>query len=325
MKEKTVGKNDSGQRVDRFLKKFMPHAAAGFIYKSIRTKRIKLNGQRTKPSAILAEGDKLQLYLDAQDLGRGSSKKVIRKTGMEFSTVYQDENIMVVNKPPGLLSHPDGGQTEALAEQVLYYLYTSGQYDPRRENTFVPAICNRLDRNTGGLVIAAKNFAALQDMNLMIRKGWVERYYKLVVAGHVENSSEALAYLVKDKKTNRVRITSEKVEGSSRIHTYYRPLKHSRRGFTLLEARLGTGKTHQIRAHLAYLGHPVAGDAKYGDKAVNRLLGKDFGLTHQFLYAYRIEFKRTTSLFSYLDAMKFFAPLPQELKSIEEKLFESVL
>ncbi len=321
MKEINVGKNDSGQRVDRFLKKFMPQAAAGFIYKSIRTKRIKLNGQRTQPSAILAEGDKLQLYLSEPDLDRGSSKKVIRKTGMEFSTVYQDENIMVVNKPPGLLSHPDGGQTETLAEQVLYYLYRNGQYDPRRENTFVPAICNRLDRNTGGLVVAAKNFAALQDMNLMIRKGWVERYYKLIVAGHVENSSEALAYLVKDKKTNRVRVTSEKAEGSNRIHTYYRPIEYSQRGFTLLEVRLGTGKTHQIRAHLAYLGHPVAGDAKYGDKAVNRLLGKDFGLAHQFLYAHRIVFQKTTPLFSYLDKIQVVVPLSQKLRCIKEELF----
>lgn len=320
LREIIVGKNDGGQRIDKFLKKYMPHTAAGFIYKCLRTKRIKLNGKKAQPSTIMSEGDRLQFYINTDNLGGSEPQNGVSRTGMDFSIAYQDKNILVVDKPAGLLSHPDGSRNETLIQQVLYYLYRNNEYNPSREKTFVPAICNRLDRNTGGLVIAAKNFGALQDMNRMMKERWIERYYKLIVKGRIKDSMEAFAYLQKDKKTNKVKVVSRPVDGSDRINTYYTPLKYDN-GFTLLEVRLGTGKTHQIRAHLAHLGYPIAGDVKYGDKGVNRLLKKEFGLTHQFLYAYRLEFRRTTPLFSYLKGVQVEVPLSQDLKRIEKELF----
>ncbi len=321
MQEIFIVKNDSGQRLDKFLKKFLPQASAGFIYRSIRTKKITLNGRRTQPSTILSEGDTLQFYIKNDGMAGAGVQASVQKTGMDFSVAYQDRNIIIVDKPMGLLSHPDGRQVETLADQILYYLYSTGKYDPSGENTFVPAICNRLDRNTGGLVMAAKNFGALQDLNHMIKQRWIDKYYKVVVAGHVPGGSQASAYLVRDRQTNKVRVSTQWMEGSQEIQTHYKPLKYSNRSYTLLEVRLITGKTHQIRAHLAHIGHPVIGDAKYGDKGVNRLFRKDFGLTHQFLYAYRLVFKRATPLLEYLKGMEVEVPLPPQLKSVEEGIF----
>ena len=321
MREILIGKNDSGQRADKFLKKFMPRASAGFIYGSIRKKKIKLNGRGFKPSTVLSEGDVLQFYVDGEGMGRDGPHLLAPEEEQDFSVVYQDQNIIIVDKPPGLLSQPDGRQSGTLVGQVAYYLYKNKEYDPSYENTFAPAICNRLDRNTGGLVIAAKNFGALRDMNLMIRERWVERYYKLVVAGIIDKPLDISAYLVKDGRTNRVRVEDRWSEGSDRIETYIKPLKHSPRGYTLLEAGLFTGKTHQIRAHLAHIGHPLVGDTKYGDGEINEFFRKDFGLRHQFLYAYRLVFKRTTPLFKYLEGMEVKVLLPEKLRSIEQELF----
>jgi len=321
VKEIRIGRNDSGQRADKFLKKYMPKASAGFIYGSIRKKNITLNGKGFKPSTVLSEGDILQFYINNGNMGKERPLPAMLKTGQDFSVVYQDENIIIVDKPAGLLSQPDGRSTDTLVEQILYYLYKNKEYNPYAENTFTPAICNRLDRNTGGLVIAAKNFAALQDMNLMVRERWVERYYKLIVAGRVQDAAKVSAYLVKDKRTNKVKVTDKRMEGSERIETHIKPLQQSPRGYTLLEVRLITGKTHQIRAHLAHIGHPVIGDTKYGNNEANRLFKKDFGLEYQFLYAYRLVFKRVTPLFKYLEGAEVTVPLPKALESIEKGLF----
>lgn len=316
-----IGINDSGQRLDKFLKKYLPGASAGFIYKGIRKKNIKINGQRTKPSTILAEGDVLQVFFDIENVVEKMSEKAVPETRMDFDIPYQDKNILIANKPPGLLSHPDGGMAETLTEQILFYLYKNGEYDPLDENTFIPAICNRLDRNTGGLVIAAKNFSALQNMNQMIRERSISRYYRLIVKGRVEGDTKISAYLTKDRRANKVIIKEQETEGSEKIDTHISPLKYSQRGYTLAEAKLGTGKTHQIRAQFAYMGWPIIGDAKYGDKDTNYVLRKEFGLRHQFLYGYRLIFERTTPHFAYLKGISVEAPLPTELMRIEKKLF----
>jgi 23S rRNA pseudouridine955/2504/2580 synthase len=185
----------------------------------------------------------------------------------------------------------------------------------------MPALCNRLDRNTGGLVIAAKNFQALRDMNCMIREKWVDKYYKSIVKGTINEESRIEGFLAKDESTNTVKIFDEQVEGSKEICTLYKPLKLNSQGFTLLEIKLITGKPHQIRAHLAYSGYPIVGDYKYGDRMVNRNFRESYGLKSQFLYAHRLIFSETTEFFEYLKGMEIRTELPHELEIIEEDLF----
>jgi len=322
MQEIIVGKNDSGQRADKFLKKFLPVASAGFIYKMMRKKKIKLNNCRIKPSQIVKEGDLIQLYFSTETLEKFTSEVQVAETGIDFSIVYQDENIIVVHKPVGMLSHSDGRQEETLIDQLVYYLFQKGEYLPESEKSFVPALCNRLDRNTGGLIIGAKNFSALQDMNYMIKQKWVDKYYKTVVIGKIEEEKEIQGFLVKDGDTNSVEIASKPVKGSKKIRTFYRPISYNNTGYTLLEVQLITGRPHQIRAHLADMGHPIIGDYKYGDRKANRLFRDKYGLGSQFLYAHRIVFRETTSKFAYLKGMKIEGVLPEYFRIIEEELFD---
>ncbi len=321
MHEISVGSNDSGQRLDKFLKKYLSRASAGFIYSGIRKGNIKLNGRRARPHVLLKSGDTLQLFFNLSDVTGERMQGTVPKAGMDFAVAYEDKNIIIGDKPPGLLSHPDGSKAETLTGQILYYLYKKKEYDPRKEKTFSPAICNRLDRNTGGLVIAAKNFKALQDINKMIRERWIARYYRLIVKGHVKEAMKVSAYLVKDNRTNRVEVSGKPMIGSSRIETFIEPLEYGEGGYTLIEVKLGTGRTHQIRAHLAHLGFPVLGDKKYGDSKAKDLLRGKFGLKHQFLYAHRLVFERVTPFFGYLEGETVEVSLPTELRLIKERIF----
>ncbi len=322
MKEIKIGRNDSGQRIDKFLKKYLPGAPAGLIYKMLRKKTVKLNRGRAKPSQVLEEGDMIQLYIGDGTLKEFTSEVVISETGKDFSIVYQDENILVADKPAGLLSHSDRGQEETLIDQIVYYLVQKGEYNPEEEKSFRPALCNRLDRNTAGLVIAAKNFAALKDMNNMIKEKWVDKYYITIVAGRVDKEGDVGGYIVKDRETNKVRISDNPVEGGREIRAVFRPLQYSDKGYTLLEVQLITGRPHQIRAQLAYAGHPVAGDHKYGHQYVNNIFRKRYGLEHQLLYAGRIVFRNTTPLFQYMMTRELVHEPPPHYKKIIADIFE---
>lgn len=285
----TVGKNDAGQRLDKFLSKAVKGMPKSFMYKSIRTKKIKLNRRRAEPDAMLAEGDEIQLFIrDEFFASPENDSGALSRIKPELDVVYEDENIILINKRPGVLVHEDeDGRDNTLLMHLRAYLYRRGEYDPAAEQSFAPSFCNRIDRNTGGIVIAAKNAAALREMDERIRAREVKKYYLCAVHGTMPKRADVLeAYLRKDEKTNTVSVTDRPAPGYLTIKTGYRVLAE-RGGNSLLEIELFTGRTHQIRAHMAHIGHPLLGEGKYG---VNRD-DKKAGYHHQALTSYRLRFE----------------------------------
>lgn len=297
MKEYTVNKNDAGQRLDKFMSKAAKNLPKSLLYKAIRTKKIKVNRKRAEIDQILTEGDTVTCFLPPQFLDDAYSADLFYTLTPSLTVAYEDDNIIICDKRPGMLCHPDDeGDNNTLIEHIKAYLYRKGEYSPDKENSFVPSLCNRIDRNTGGLVIAAKNAAALRDMNEIIRSRSVSKYYLCAVHG-VPSPAEATltAYLYKDTKNNTVTVYDKPKQGRVKIVTGYKVLS-VKDGDALLEVRLYTGKTHQIRSHLSYIGHPLLGDGKYG---VNRD-DKKAGYKYQALYSYKLVFDKAIDSLSYL-------------------------
>ncbi|WP_425449758.1 RluA family pseudouridine synthase [Dethiothermospora halolimnae] len=320
MNEITINTNEKNQRIDRFLKKYMPEASKGFIYKMLRKKRIKLNNKRAKPNINLKEGDKIQFYMSTETINKFKEYKKVEDVVIRFKVTYEDENIIIINKPKGLLSHSAGNNENTVVKQLISYLHKRGEYDPEKEKTFIPAICNRLDKNTSGIIIGAKNNLALQSINESIRNGNIDKYYKCIVKGKVATDKELKGYLIKEPKTNKVDILGHEIKGSKKIHTKIKILNENK-NFTMLEIELLTGRTHQIRAHLASIGHPIIGDLKYGDKKVNKYFLGKYKLENQFLHAYKIVLNGLDGKLDYLNNKKIVAPMDTKANIIKEELF----
>ena len=287
MKELTVGPNDAGQRLDRFLAKAVPLLPASLAQKYIRIKRIKLNGARVERDTRLTAGDVLQLYINDEFFDKPRQDNAyLTVASPKLTIVYEDEHILLADKRPGLAVHPHDGAEygRTLIDQIQAYLYQKKEWRPREENAFTPALCNRIDRNTGGIVIAAKTAEALRILNQKIRDREIDKRYLAIVEGTLPKKEGSLVgFLFKDAKKNRVFVTDTPQPGSKSCRTDYRVLA-SRNGLTLVECRLITGRTHQIRAQFAHAGHPLLGDGKYGK------LDKRFDRDYQALYSYRLTF-----------------------------------
>ena len=317
MRELIIGKNDAGQRLDKFITKTL-RLPMSLLYKSIRTKKIKVNRKRAEAGQMLAEGDVIQCFLaeDLFTLGKknADSKTVVAERELkslagELKIIYEDENILLANKPQGLSVHEDeGARANTLIGYIQSYLYKKGEYKPDCEQSFAPALCNRIDKNTGGIVIAAKNAEALRVMNEKIRGREIDKFYLAAVHGIPKPAEDTLyAYLTKDERTNTVKVYGKNPpRGAKEIITKYRVIAR-RDDEALIEVELLTGRTHQIRAHMAYIGHPLLGDGKYGVNKDDRRRG----YKHQALYSYKLRFSfsdEAKTALDYLNGKEFSIP-----------------
>ncbi|MBP3435771.1 MAG: RluA family pseudouridine synthase [Clostridia bacterium] len=307
MKQLTIAKNDAGQRVDKFLTKAFPNLPVSMMYKNIRQKDIKVNRKRCTISQRLEEGDILTIYAPDEFLEQAAPVYEFMHAGTKLDIVYEDEHLMLLNKPVGLLVHPDSNEyRDTLLFRMQRYLFEKGEFDPADEASFAPALVNRIDRNTCGIVIAAKTAAALRILNEKLRRREIEKYYLCLVHGVMEKKEDTLhGFLEKNEAQNRVYVSNKQEHGARTIATRYRVLEE-RGDLSLLEIELLTGRTHQIRAHLASIGHPLLGDGKYGTNALN----KGTGFTKQALCSYRLKFafKSDAEELEYLNGKEFSLP-----------------
>lgn len=334
MKEFSISSKEAGQRMDKYLFKILNQASKGFVYKMLRKKNIVLNDKKATGQEVLKAADQIKIYLSdetfdkfasaleetevAKEKSAGKPKteqaNPVTKTSAvrhpKIQIVYEDDDILILNKPVGLLSQKAEKNDYSANEMVIDYLLESGQLTRAELRTFHPSICNRLDRNTSGLLIAGKTMHGLQEMAEALKSRSTQKYYRCLVAGRIEQDAHLKGYLAKDHQSNKVTIRKEAFADASYIETAYHPIKVYE-NMTLLEVHLITGRSHQIRAHLASIGHPILGDTKYGDRRVNQTVKDSCRVRSQLLHAYRMEFP---------DGKIVIAPEPAAFERVQTKL-----
>ncbi len=303
MKTVVINGNDAGQRLDKFLGKYCINMPQSLMYKAIRKKRIKVNGKKSEISYRLCDGDVVDMYINDEFFEQQEYNSSYRTLQPRLNIVYEDENIILMDKPVGLIVHDDDTEkVNTLLNHMKAYLYRKGDYNPDDENSFAPSLCNRIDRNTGGIVIAAKNAITLKVINDKIKSREIKKFYMCLVQGRLDKKAETLTgYLVKNTDQNRVYIHDTPQRNGKSIATRYKVVLEGRLT-SLVEVELLTGRTHQIRAHFASIGHPLAGDGKYGTNEFN----KKVGMKTQALYSYKLKFEFSDeNHLSYLNGKSF--------------------
>lgn len=336
MQKITVSQNEAGQRLDKLLAKYLSAAPKSFFYKMLRKKNIKLNGKKAEGNEKLTLGDTIELFLSDETIEKFTGNKnavqtelaAARKKGCQLDIIYEDSHVLLLNKPAGMLSQKADNATLSINEYMIAYLLESGQLKEEELKSFKPAICNRLDRNTSGLVAAGKSLAGLQQLGEMFRERTMEKYYLTIVNGVVKKDEYICGYLKKDERTNKVTVlnvpehrqraalpSDPAFQDAQPIETAYHPLA-TNGNVTLLEVHLITGRTHQIRAHLASKGHAIIGDSKYGSAKVNAGFKEKYRLNHQLLHAWRMVFPETKDALAGLSGSRIYAPLPKPMLKI---------
>lgn len=328
MKKEIINTNEAGQRLDKYIKKYLPQAPNSFIYKMLRKKNITLNNKKADGTEKIAVGDEITFYFAEDTLlkfhGPFSNnyacaedyKKAYFCLKNRFSIIYEDEDVLLLNKTAGILSQKAAEKDVSLNEALIGYLLESDALTAIDLQTFKPSVCNRLDRNTSGVVIAGKSLMGLQTMSTLLKDRNLHKYYRCLVEGVMTNSCHLEGYILKNEATNKVTVYKEQVKDSVPIITNYRPIKNNGK-ITLLEVELVTGKTHQIRAHLSSIGYPIVGDYKYGNARKNTIYKERFFIEHQLLHAYRVEFPEMRDACEKLSKKIFYAEVP----AVFEKVF----
>lgn len=315
MQEIIVSANEAGQRFDKLLAKYLNEAPKSFIYKMLRKKNIVLNGRKATGNEKLAVGDSVKLFLADETIAKFSKLEIVH-TKKQLEVLFEDEHVIIINKPVGMLSQKADAKDESVVEHIISYLLKTGQITETELRSFKPSICNRLDRNTSGLLVAGKSLIGLQTMAKLFKERSLKKFYRCLVVGKITEKQYIKGYLIKDEATNKVSISETEGVGSVPIETEYEPIWVGD-DCTLLEVHLITGRTHQIRAHLASQKHSIIGDYKYGNRKVNDIYKEKYKLESQLLHAYRLEMPELSGELSNLSKKQFVAPLP--------KLFEHII
>lgn len=311
-----VSQNQAGQRLDKLLGKYLNLAGKGFIYKMIRKKNITLNGKKCTGAEKLEEGDEIRLFLSDETIESFSETRVQAVKKVSLDVVYEDSHMILINKPAGMLSQKAEERDESLVEYLIRYLMDRGELTREELQTFRPSVCNRLDRNTTGLVAAGKSLAGLQILSAAFKDRSLHKTYLCLAAGRMTEEKTISGFLTKDEKTNQVTVCKTQTPGSLPIVTGYRPVAAGER-CTLLAVDLITGRTHQIRAHLASIGHPILGDYKYGDSEVNRRAKERYQISAQMLHSWKLQMPETLpEPMGYLAGRIFTAPLPNAFRIV---------
>lgn len=324
MKEIIVRENEAGQRLDKLLARYLNQAPKSFFYKMMRKKNITLNGKKASGNEITAKGDCIRIFVSDETYEKFSGKESAQAPALREAEalspkqiIYEDSDILIFNKPAGLLSQKSRPEDVSANERFLAYLLQKGELTETEMQTFRPSVCNRLDRNTSGLLLAGKSLAGLQAMSEALRSRSLHKYYLCLVTGALRKGQRLEGFLVKDAQTNKVMVSASDPgdKDAKPIATQYMPLWTDER-VTLLKIWLITGRTHQIRAHLASIGHPIIGDEKYGDNRKNTWYQKKYHLHRQLLHAYQMKFPELTGTLSHLSGQEFTAPLPEDFQRI---------